>query len=642
VDYLAHVLADREALLVLDNCEHVANDCARLLDELTAHCPQLRILATSQVPLTVAGERVYPLGPLTLPPGDTVEEVLASESGRLLVERATVADPDFTLSARNSAHIAAACRALEGLPLAIELAAARLRAFSVEQIAGRLDHQLDLLAGHREASRHGSLRAAIEWSYGLLTERERRVFGRLSVFLGGFTLEAAEAVVADADLTAGAAMDTLGALVERSLVVTEQRGDPQGRRRYRLLEALREYAAQRLEEAGESATVKDRHATHFCALAEEAEWQRRGPDRSRWLRCLNEEYANLRAGMAWAQSRGNHELCLRYACGLTWFWRRYATTEALDWLRGVMPAAADAPAALRQRALLGAGSLALRTSIDEARDYIDQAVALAHALADRQMEVKALSFMASTEVYVANAVAVGGYADRAVDLAREEGDPYLLARTLMARGLTRAHVGDPAQATGDLAEAFDLFAVLGDKLGMHEVRMARAEVALAAVDPDAVRAALDAIGRTDFAHFPPTGLATYRLCHGWLALLDGRYADVRAHLRDAMSEATDHFAGPYAAQRIFGPALDLCAGLALAEGDAALAVTLRHAATAVLTLYGNVPERPEVRLAGEVDRQARTQLTPDQHAEAAERGQRARLLEALRYADLPLPRTAVE
>jgi hypothetical protein len=567
---------------------------------------------------------------------------MASESGRLLVERATVADPDFTLSARNSVHIAKACRALEGLPLAIELAAARLRAFSVEQVARRLDRQLELLAGHREASRHGSLHAAIEWSYGLLTERERRVFGRLAVFLGGFTLEAAEAVVADHDLSAGAAMDTLGALVERSLVVAEQRGDPPGERRYRLLEALREYAAQRLEEAGESATVRDRHARHFCGLAEEADRERRGPDRKRWLRCLTEEYANLRAGMAWAQSRGEHELCLRYAYALTWFWRRYATTEALDWLRGITPVAAGGPAPLRQRALLGAGSLALRVSIDEARGYIDQAVALAHALADRQMEVKALSFMASTEVYLANAAAVGGYGDRAVDLAREEGDRYLLARTLTARALTQAHVGRPAQAAGDLAEALDLFAAVGDRLGMHEVRMARAEVALAAVDPDAVRAALDAIGRSELADFPPTGMATYRLCHGWLALLDRRYDDVRAHLRDAMTEANDHFAGPYAAQRIFGPALDLSAGLALAEGDAALAVTLRHAATAVLTLNGNVPERPDVRWAGEVDRQASALLTPDQYTEAADRGQRMRLLEALRYANLPSPRTTVE
>jgi predicted ATPase/DNA-binding SARP family transcriptional activator len=642
LDYLIEVLSEREALLVLDNCEHVASDCARLVEELTAHLPQLRVLATSQVPLAVAGERVYLLGPLSQPTGDTVDAVLASESGRLLVERAIVADPDFTLSTQNSAHIASACRALEGLPLAIELAAARLRAFSVEQIAERLDRQLELLAGHREASRHGSLLAAIEWSHDLLTERERRVFARLAVFLGGFTLEATEAVVADSDLSTGAAMDTLGALVERSLVVAEHRGDLPGQRRYRLLEALREYAAQRLDEAGESAAVRDRHARQFCALAEEADWERRGPNRRRWLQRLTEEYANLRAGMARAQSSGDHELCLRYACALTWFWRRHATTEALDWLRDVLQVAADAPVALRQRALLGAGSLALRISIDEARDYIDQAVALAHAVADPQMEVKALSFMASIEVYVANAAAVGRYGDRAVDLAREEGDPYLLARTLMARGLTRAHVGYAGQAAGDLAEAFDLFATLGDRLGMHEVRMARAEVALAAVDPDAVRAALDAIGRTDLAHSPPTGMATYRLCQGWLALLDGRFDDVRVHLREAVTEETDHFAGPYAAQRIFGPALDLSAGLALAEGDAALAVTLRHAATAVLTLYGNVPERPDVRLAGEVDRRAATQLTPEQYTEAAERGGRTRLVDALRYANLPSPRRAVE
>jgi len=641
-------LGNRTALLVLDNCEHVAAECARLLGVLAAECPGVRVLATSQTPLGLAIERVYTVRPLSVPAEDTVAAVEASESGRLLVDRATGVDPGFALTEANSAQVARLCRSVDGLPLALELAAGRLRAFSVGQIADRLDRQLELLASRPEAMpadaaptlaehRHGSLRAAIDWSYDLLTERERTVFARLSVFLGGFTLEAAESVVADANLSEATVMDILGALVERSLVVAERRGDPPGDMRYRLLESLREYAAARLDEVGAADAVRRRHAWYFCAFTEQAEGERRGPDRRRWLRRLGEEYANLRAGMAWSRARGEHLLSLRYACALTWFWRRFATRQALEWLRQVIPAAADAPADIRQRTLIGAGSLALRVSIDEARRYVQQAIMLACARDDRRAEIVALSFMASVEVYSANAKAVADCGDEAVQLARSNGDPYLLARTLMARGLTQAHVGGPGCTGPDLTEALALFTRLDDGLGMHEVRMARAEVACATGDIDGARAALAEIGADDVASFPSTGTATYWLCRSWLALREGRHREVRLHLRRGLDEVVDQFAGPYAAQRIFGPAMDLAAGLAAAERDLVRAVTVLHAATAVLTLGGAVPERGQVRWASEVDALATDALDPDQYAAAAARGSRMRLTEALAYAGLPTP-----
>jgi hypothetical protein len=481
--------------------------------------------------------------------------------------------------------------------------------------------------------RHGSLRAAIDWSYDLLTNRERTVFARLSVFLGGFTLEAAESVVSDEGLSEATVMDTLGALVERSLVVAEPREDPRGDMRYRLLEALREYAAARLDELGDADTIRQRHAWHFCALTEQAEGERRGSDRRRWLRWLGEEYANLRAAMVWSQSRGEHTLSLRYACALTWFWRRFATREALEWLRQVIPAAVDAPAGIRQRALISAGSLALRVSIDEARNYVQQAILLARARDDRRMEIVALSFMASVEVYPANAKAVGDYGDEAVELARANGDPYLLARTLMARGLTQAHVGGPNRTGSDLTEALALFNALDDRLGMHEVRMARAEVACASGDIEGARSALAQISTDDVASFPSTGTAPYWLCRSWLGLREGRHDEVRLQLRRALGEMIEQFAGPYAAQRIFGPALDLAAGMAAAEGDLVRAVTVHHAATAVLTLGGAVPERPQVRWAAEVDALAAAALYPDEYAarrpgvsNAADRGTGVRRL----------------
>jgi predicted ATPase len=628
---LVRLLGSRDALLVLDNCEHVAAACAALLEALTAECPGLRVVATSQVPLGLANERVRVLRPLTVPRDGTVVAVEESEAGRLLVDRAAAVDPRFVLSPANAADVARICRALDGLPLALELAAGRQRAFTVGQLAERLDRGLELLSSRRGETRHDSLRAAIDWSYDLLTERERTVFARLSIFVGGFTLEAAEAVAADDELGPTTVMDTLGTLVERSMVVAERHADAPSRMRYRLLESLRAYAAERLTDAS---AVRRRHARYFLGFAEQGDRERRGRHRARWLHWLTREYPNLRAAMAWLHAGGDHEAGLRCACALIWFWRRIATREALEWLRTAIPAASAAPADLRQRALIGAGSLALRVSIDEAHRYCREAVLLAREQADHRLEVTALSFTASVEVYRANAPEVRRYGDRAVELAREAGDPYLLARTLMARGLTQAHVGEPERSGQDLAEALTLFQGLHDNLGTREVRLARAEVALAAGDADVLRSTLASIDVDELADLPSTGPATYWLCQAWLALREGRHGEVRVDLARAIGAVTDDLAGPYAAQRVFGPALDLAAGLALAEGEADRAVTLRYAATAVLTLGGAVPERPQVRWVREVEERAPALLDASGYAEAAAVGMRLHLTEALRCAGL--------
>jgi hypothetical protein len=249
------------------------------------------------------------------------------------------------------------------------------------------------------------------------------------------------------------------------------------------------------------------------------------------------------------------------------------------------------------------------------------------------MEVRALSLMASTCVYFGDTGGVSRYGDRAVALARDTGDPYLLARALIARCLTKAHVGRPGMPDGDLAEALGLFRALDDRLGMHEVRMARVEGAFASGDMDAGRQAIAGFRDTEMADFPSTGTGPYWLCRSWLALHEGRFDDVRAHLGRAVDETTGELAGPYAAQRILGPAVDLAAALVLAEGQPARAVTLRHAATAILTMGGVVPERRHVRWSREV-------ILPDpaEYAAAADLGRRMRPAEALSYADVATPR----
>jgi predicted ATPase/DNA-binding SARP family transcriptional activator len=637
VENIARSLSGPAALLVLDNGEHVATECARVVSVLVAANPRLRVLVTSQVPLGLAVEQRYALGPLTVPTGDTVPAVLASEAGRLLLDRASTVDPAFTLSTVNAHHLARLCRTVEGLPLALELAAGRMRAFSIGQIADRLHHQLEMLTSRQQSPRHASLRAAIDWSHGLLSGRERTVFGRLSVFLGGFTLEAAEAVVGGDQLTEIAVTDTLGALVERSLVVAEPSGEPTGDMRYRMPEALRLYALERLTASEDGAgPVRLRHASHYCEFAEQAEARRRGPDRRLWLDRLRQEYANIRSALTTAHESGNAGLALRLACAMVWFWRRYATREAVDWLRELLPLWMDGPSELRQRALIGAGSLALRVNIEEARGYVAGAVALARDRDDARAEVVALSFMASVEVYLADAGGVAAFADQAVALARDHGDAYLLARTLLARALTQAHVGGARRSDEDLAEALTLFTTLDDRLGRYEVRLARAEVACALGDVAVARAAL-AVVSEDEVRMSPIGATTYWLCRGWLANATGNSTEVPELLRRALADTEDQATGPYAAQRIFGPALDLAAAVAAGRGEYERAVTLRHAATGVLTLDGRLPDRAAVRWSQEVERVARGAMRSSEYSAAAARGAAMGLVQALRYAGLPTP-----
>jgi predicted ATPase len=254
----------KEQLVVMDNCEHLIEATARLVDTLLDACPRLRVLATSREPLDVAGELNWPVPSLSVPDGQhsTVEEMEGYESVRLFVDRAHHRNPAFCLTPENAPAVAVICERLDGIPLAIELAAARV-GLSVEQIAARLDDSLRLLTrGSQTASpRQRTLRGTMDWSYALLSEPERRLFCRLAVFAGGWTVEAAEVVGAKGDTEQGDALDLLSKLVDKSLVVAEATGD--GGVRYRMLEPIRQYAQEKLEERGEGEEVKRRHASLF-------------------------------------------------------------------------------------------------------------------------------------------------------------------------------------------------------------------------------------------------------------------------------------------------------------------------------------------------------------------------------------------
>ncbi len=361
-DTLADVLGDRRLLLVVDNCEHLIEAAAGLVDRLLDSCPRLRILATSREGLGVEGEARWPVPPLSVPErGRTPssEKLEGYESVRLFVERARERDPSFSLRPPNALAVADICRMLEGIPLAIELAAARVGTLSLEQISERLKDALGLLTrgGRTAVPRQRTLKGTLDWSYDLLSEPERGLFRRLSTFAGGWTLEASEAVGSGEGVEEGEVLDLLSGLVEKSMVVTK--GSDKGGVRYRLLEPVRQYALERLEESGEAEAAKRAHAEYFLALSEEAEPELLGPREAEWYDRLEEEHDNIRAALSRALEGADPELGLRLAGAIWWFWHRHGhLREGLRWLEGALAKEGGASAIARAKALGGIGWMA--------------------------------------------------------------------------------------------------------------------------------------------------------------------------------------------------------------------------------------------------------------------------------------------
>ncbi|MBQ1070296.1 BTAD domain-containing putative transcriptional regulator, partial [Micromonospora sp. D75] len=343
VDRLVAAIRDREMLLILDNCEHVVEAAAALAYRLLGECRRLRILATSREPLGITGEALWPVAPLGLPGGDaTAAEVESSPAVRLLRDRAAAVRRDLAYDGHTSATMARICRALDGMPLAIELAAARLRAMSVDQLATRLDDRFRLLTGGSRTAlpRHRTLRAMVDWSWELLSDAERAVLRRLSVFSGGAGLDAAERVCAGGTVAPGDVLDLLTALTEKSLLVAAGDVAP----RYRMLGTIKEYAAQRLAEAGEADTARRAHLAYFTALAETAEPRLRRADQLTWLARLEAEHDNITAAMRGALAAGEGPEAMRLAAGAGWYWWLGGhRTEGMELIIAATEAPGDVP-----------------------------------------------------------------------------------------------------------------------------------------------------------------------------------------------------------------------------------------------------------------------------------------------------------
>lgn len=480
-DQLLGHLREREALVVLDNCEHLADACAVLAERLLETCPHVRLLATSREPLAARGEVQYALEPLPVPTVDTPPvDVTASTAVQLFVDRARSAVPDFELRDDDAAAVAEVCRRLDGIPLAIELAAARVPALPVGELAKRMGDRFTLLTtGPRTAeARQRTLRATVDWSYRLLTEPERVLLRRLSVFRGSWTLDAAQAVAGGDPLEPPALVDLLGRLVDRSLVVPERTvADGDAGPRYHLLETIRAYAHERLLESGEEERAARAHVGYLTALAEQAEAELRGDGQARWLRRLALERNDIDAALSWCTEHAVSEpdAGLRLVGALGWYWYFATRPDGGQRVAAMLAAAPAGSAAWRARALQALavagrpGACIVHpapecaAAADESRklfaDLHDDSRA---ALSDTLLAVEAIG-----GVDPAGGFGLLAEADR--EFARN-GDPWCAALADFVRMELHAAAGDLDDATSVGHRALAAFRALGDQWGVSAIQ----------------------------------------------------------------------------------------------------------------------------------------------------------------------------
>ena len=465
-------LKSRTLLLLLDNCEHLLSACVQLAASLLRSCPQVKVLATSREALGIAGEQTYRVPSLSLPDLKqtlTVETLLQSEAVRLFTERALLVQSDFVVRPHSVVALGQLCSRLDGIPLAIELAAARVRSLSVEEINARLDSRFRLLTGGNRAAlpRQQTLRALVDWSYDLLSAPERGLLCRLSVFAGGWVLEAAEAVCEGGEIEAWEVLDLLTSLVDKSLVVYEER---EGAARYRLLETVRQYGMERLAQSGDAEEVRGRHRDYFLGLAEAAEPQLAGPEQGMWLARLEVEHDNLRAALSWcgAEEEGA-EAGLRLAGALCRFWdvRGYLGMGRTYLGEALEREGASGRTKERAKALNGAGNLAKNQGDYEAARLLhEESLAIRRELGDTRgvaVSLHNLGFVAEQQGDYEKARALH---EECLVIRRELRDKRGIAHSLLHLGNAASYQGDPAAARTLYEESLAIARELGDTWGV--------------------------------------------------------------------------------------------------------------------------------------------------------------------------------
>jgi predicted ATPase len=455
---LADHLRSRRLLLAFDNFEHLL-PAAPLVSQVLAEAPGVRVLATSRILLHLYGEREFAVPPLPLPPdGGSVAELAANPAVALFLDRAAAVSPGFHLTAENASTIGEICRRVDGLPLAIELAAARTRILSPSELAKRLEHRLAALVGGAPdvADRQRTLRGTIEWSHELLDPSQRTLFARLSIFDGGWTLDAAESVAGEG-LEADVA-EVLGSLVDQSLVHREPTGATP---RFAMLETIREFAAEQLAAGGDGSIIAARHATYFMDLSEAAEPHLTGELVADWSNRLTRENDNLRSALRWSlatEEPGHLEIGLRLAAAAWRFWQRTgALSEAREWLDALLARAVDLPPGTHQaRALIAAGGIAYwQTDYDATTSAYEEAARVAEAVGERRLMAEAFDALAYVPMLRGDLDRARQVAGRARELYLEVGDPFRAALMAANAAYLGIYTGEYADAVPPMLDAVE-------------------------------------------------------------------------------------------------------------------------------------------------------------------------------------------
>ncbi len=464
---LTDFLKSRRLLLVLDNAEHLLAACAKLAGAVLSQCPQVVLLVSSREGLGIAGEVTFRVPSLSLPdPARDIspESLLPFESVRLFIERAQSHSPQFAISLRNAPALASVCCRLDGIPLALELAAARIRSMSLEEINKRLDQRFRLLTGGSRTAlpRQQTLRWLIDWSYDLLQPAEQALLCRLAIFAGGWTLEAAEQVCMGDGVDSVDMLDLHASLADKSLVMAEERG---GTMRYRLLETVRQYARDRLFESGQGESWRDRHLNHFLSLAEEAEPKLTGADQQAWLDRLDVEHDNLRAAMTWSSSSDDSvDRQLRLAGAFWRFWSvRGYMVEGRARLAELM-ASSSSDRAAHAKALNGAGVLAWQQGdYPAAKAHYEECLALRRVLGDRRGVSASLNNLGAVAQSRGESLAAKSLYEESLVLKRELGDRRGIASSLSNLASVTFDLGDYATGRTLSEESLEIFRALGDR-----------------------------------------------------------------------------------------------------------------------------------------------------------------------------------
>jgi predicted ATPase/class 3 adenylate cyclase/DNA-binding CsgD family transcriptional regulator len=592
-------IADRRMLLVLDNCEHLLDATAALVVEVLGSCPGVTVFATSREPIGMTGEAIWRVSSLSI----------ADEAVELFTDRARLVSPEFVVTDDNAATVAEICQRLDGMPLAIELAAARVRALSLTDILTGLQDRFRILTGgvRTAVRRQQTLRASVDWSHALLTDLERVLFRRLAVFLGGFDLDAAQAVVTDEHLQRHQVFDEVTLLVDKSLVVAENATGPT---RYRLLETVRQYALEKLGESGEADAVRARHRDHYTDLAALLD-QPSSAGRRHHVEQVEADIDNLRAAFTWSRDNADSERALQLASALQPFWlTRGRVPEALSWFGAILTDQSSCPADVTPttyaQAVADLTLIAAFVGAPGDLEVPERALAIARKGDDTGLLLRALIACGYTAAFTAEVARP--YLDEAASLARESGDNWRLSQILWAKAYTAIHDGDPRAAIAAGEEGRELADEIGDRFvsrlcrywGLGTAHLIRGDLAEAAAQFRAI------LTEAEADHDVLTHVAS--LCHlghtlAWLGDTAGALAAATAAV-----EAAAEFGGVFE-----GLAYSPLAVASLAAGDVAAAA----AATAVAA--DRLRAQPGLRVVSIVNPTAAVALAQGEATEARRR-----------------------